>query len=101
METHYLDIEIKWLEWAKNTPNWDEEKQEKLNEFKAIKKALILPAVVKSFNASFKKGDIVLIDGKERRIVIEEFKNGMVELKTDKGYTLIGKRRLSLATKSI
>jgi hypothetical protein len=53
------------------------------------------------FNATYKKGDIVLIDNKEEKTVIEEFKNGMVEVQSKTGWTLIGKGRLSLKTKSV
>jgi len=66
-----------------------------------MEKALALCEVIKPLNASFKKGDVVLIDGKEKRIVIEEFANGNVELENDKGWTVVGKMRLSLATESV
>lgn len=51
--------------------------------------------------ASFKKGDVVLIDGWQERIVVQEFENGCVELESKNGCTLIGKGRLTLAPKSL
>jgi len=57
--------------------------------------------ICEELKASFKKGDVVLVDGKEKRIVVQEFGNGSVELESKSGWLLIGKKRLELATKSL